>query len=253
MEGDFELDRRSVLRWAESGGGTGEGFAPSREKYVVEAPIGRGGMGEVFLVTDQDLRRQVAMKILREDVTGREQWLHFVGEAQATSQLEHPGIPPVHDIGVGKDGRIWFTMKLVRGRTLREVLHDLLLKRREVQEQYTLHRLVTVLERIAETMHFAHERGVIHRDLKPENVMLGDYGEVHVMDWGLARIGSESSSDLERVETAQTREGLETEQGVIKGTLAYMSPEQASPETEALDRRTDVYAMGCLLYEMLTL
>lgn len=97
MEGDFELDRRSVLRWAETGGGAGEGFSPAKEKYAIEAPIGRGGMSEVFLVTDQDLRRQVAMKILREDVSGREQWLHFVGEAQATSQLEHPGPGDDHE------------------------------------------------------------------------------------------------------------------------------------------------------------
>ena len=179
MASSFELGRQSVARWLAKGGenvpSEQQVFTPATEKYLVEAPIGKGGMGEVYLVSDQDLQRQVAMKILRpEHGVGREQQLHFVAEAQATSQLEHPGIPPVHDIGVSPDGRIYFTMKLVRGRTLREVLHDLLLKRRDVQREYTLHRLVTVLERVAETMHFAHERGVIHRDLKPENIMLGD-------------------------------------------------------------------------------
>ena len=149
---------------------------------------------------------------------GREQRLHFVAEAQATSQLEHPGIPPVHDIGLTADGRPYFTMKLVRGRTLREVLHDLVLRRRQIQREYSLHRLVTILERIAEALQFAHERGVVHRDIKPENVMLGDYGEVHLMDWGLAHIEA-GSTEYEQVETARTASGLETQYGTLKGTL----------------------------------
>ncbi|MFQ5844687.1 MAG: SUMF1/EgtB/PvdO family nonheme iron enzyme, partial [Planctomycetota bacterium] len=261
MPSGLELGRRSVVDWlsvrrAQDAPADEEAFSPAAEKYVVETPIGRGGMGEVFLVTDQDLRRQVAMKVLRtEQGIGREQKLHFVAEAQATSQLEHPGIPPVHDIGIAPDGRLYFTMKLVQGRTLREVLHDLTLKRREVQREYTLHKLVSVLERVCEPLHFSHERGVVHRDLKPENIMLGDYGEVHVMDWGLARVegSSEEHDELERVETARSDVGLDTQTGAVKGTLPYMSPEQARGEAETLDRGTDVYALGCLLYEILTL
>ncbi|MHC4956591.1 MAG: SUMF1/EgtB/PvdO family nonheme iron enzyme [Planctomycetota bacterium] len=216
--------------------------------------IGQGGMGEVFLVTDQDLRRQVAMKVLRRDVAqGREQRLHFIAEAQATSQLEHPGIPPVHDIGLTPEGQLYFTMKLVQGRTLREVLHDLALKRKEVAREYNLHKLVTILERCCEPLHFSHEKGVIHRDLKPENIMLGDYGEVHVMDWGLARIQgtTDEYETFEGVETARTEAGFESQHGAVKGTIPYMSPEQM--RGEEFDRRTDVYAMGCLLYEVLTL
>jgi len=251
---DIELGRKSIVEWAEGAPETGAVFTPAREKFLVEAPIGKGGMGEVFLVTDQDLRRQVAMKVLRRDATqGREQRLHFVAEAQATSQLEHPGIPPVHDIGLTPEGQLYFTMKLVRGRTLREVLHDLLLQRKEVVREYNLHKLVTILERCCEPLHFSHEKGVIHRDLKPENIMLGDYGEVHVMDWGLARIHAVSDGDgsSEGVETARTGSGLETQEGAVKGTIPYMSPEQM--HGEAIDRRTDVYALGCLLYELLTL
>ena len=248
----LDLGRRSIVEWAESAEEEGGSeFVPAHEKFTVETSIGRGGMGEVFLVTDEDLKRQVAMKVLRADVgLGRDQRLHFVAEAQATSQLEHPGIPPVHDIGLTADGRPYFTMKLVRGRTLREVLHDLVLKRREVQREYSMHRLVTVLERIAEALQFAHERGVIHRDIKPENIMLGDYGEVHLMDWGLARIEADSA-EYEQVETARTESGLETRYGAIKGTLPYMSPEQALGQP--IDGRTDIYALGCLLYEVLTL
>ncbi len=252
---NLDLGRRSIVEWAESApeAESAAEFSPAQEKFVVETSIGKGGMGEVFLVTDQDLRRQVAMKVQRRDQSqGRDQRLHFVAEAQATSQLEHPGIPPVHDIGLTKDGQLYFTMKLVQGRTLREVLHDITLKRKEVAKEYNLHKLASVLERVCEAMHFSHEKGVIHRDLKPENIMFGDYGEVHVMDWGLARVeGSTDEYGSFGVETARTEMGMETQAGAIKGTFPYMSPEQARGET--LDRRSDIYALGCLLYEMLCL
>ncbi|MDH3590832.1 MAG: SUMF1/EgtB/PvdO family nonheme iron enzyme [Planctomycetota bacterium] len=250
----MDLGRKSIVEWAESAPDGGTDFTPAQEKYHVEAPIGSGGMGEVLLVTDQDLRRQVAMKLIRKDAAiGQDQRLHFIAEAQATSQLEHPGIPPVHDIGLTAEGRLYFTMKLVQGRTLREVLHDLLLKRREVHREYTQHKLISILERVCEPLHFSHEKGVVHRDLKPENIMLGDYGEVHVMDWGLARIDQQSSeySEIGAVETARKDAGLDTQYGVVKGTLPYMSPEQL--RGEEIDRRTDLYAVGCLLYEILTL
>ena len=247
----MDFGRRSVSSWAESTPREGAKMHPAEQKYEIEASIGKGGMGEVFLATDRDLHRQVAMKLLRRGKGGQQiPLMHFMAEAQATSQLEHPGIPPVHDIGITAEGRPWFTMKLVRGRTLREVLHDLLLKRREVQEQYNLHRLVTILERVAEALQFAHERGVIHRDIKPENIMLGDYGEVHLMDWGLARVEA-SPVEYEQVETDRTESGLHTQYGEVMGTLPYMSPEQSLGEP--VDPRTDLYALGCVLYEVLTL
>lgn len=257
-----DLGRQSIVAWAagatESGSGAAHAaFTPAEQKFRVEMLIGRGGMGEVHLVTDEDLKRQIAMKVMREDAAEeREHRLSFVAEAQATSQLEHPGIPPVHDIGLTPDGRLYFTMKLVQGRTLAEVIHDLALKRREVQREYNLHKLVSILEQICETMHFAHERGVIHRDIKPENVMLGDYGEVHVMDWGLARVEAELDEDVEDaayVETAKVSLGTETQHGQVKGTPPYMSPEQLRGDSATIDDRSDVYALGCLLYEMLTL
>ena len=235
-----------------------DAFRPAGEKYAFEAAIGRGGMGEVLLVTDRDLQRQVAMKVLRtgmaEDAGHR---LRFVAEAQATSQLEHPGIPPVHDIGISSDGRVYFTMKLVRGRTLSHVLKDLLVGVRETRREYTLHRLITVLERVTEALHFAHEKGVVHRDLKPDNIMLGEFGEVHVMDWGIAKVTSEDNefeddfADHGGIQTSSTEAHM-TQAGVIKGTVPYMSPEQALGATD-LDCRSDVYALGCLLYEILTL
>jgi len=252
---DLDLGRNSIAEWAEEAPEEGAAdFVPARDKFVVERPIGKGGMGEVFLVTDQDLRRQVAMKVLRQDIElGRDRQLHFIAEAQATSQLEHPGIPPVHDIGLTLDGQLYFTMKLVQGRTLGDVMHDLALGQEEVVREYNLHKLVSVLERICEPMHFAHEKGVIHRDVKPENVMLGEYGEVHLIDWGIARVegASDTHEEFGKVETARTEAGAETQHGAIKGTIPYMSPEQL--RGEVLDCRTDTYALGCLLYEMLTL
>jgi serine/threonine protein kinase/formylglycine-generating enzyme required for sulfatase activity len=233
-----------------------EEFAPAAEKYEIEGRIGGGGMGEVLLVSDKDLRRQVAMKVIRPRIAGEKvHRVKFVAEAQATSQLEHPGIPPVHDIGITREGRVWFTMKLVRGKTLAEILRDLMIGVRPVKREWTLHKLVSALEQVAQALHFAHEKGVVHRDLKPENIMLGDYGEVHVMDWGIAKLSTEMEEDAveEAVETAEAGSGFDTVDGTLKGTIAYMSPEQARGRMSALDRRSDVYAMGTILYEMLTL
>jgi serine/threonine-protein kinase len=234
-------------------------LTPAVEKYEFAGVIGEGGMGRVLLVEDRDLKRQVAMKVLRESMAASEgHRARFVAEAQATSQLEHPGIPPVHDIGIRPSGEVYFTMKLVRGRSLGEVLRDVLLGSRHVRREYTLHRLVSILERVCEAVHFAHEKGALHRDLKPDNVMLGEYGEVHVVDWGLVKVTGTSGDDfddLEEVEAdaglIQTESALLTQVGSIKGTVPYMSPEQAEGET--LDRRSDVYSIGCILYEMLTL
>ena len=243
---------------AQPAGGTA-GFDAARAKYAVEGLVGSGGMGDVYLVTDRDLRRRVAMKVLRAAAgSDDEARLSFVAEAQATSQLEHPGVPPVHDLGVGADGRVWFTMKLVRGRTLAEVVRDLFLGRPDVHREWSMHRLVGVVERLCDTLEFAHRRGVVHRDVKPSNVMLGDFGEVHLMDWGVAWVDGEArpAADapdpavLDRIATARTDAGARTEAGAVKGTLAYMAPEQLAG---AVGPATDVFALGCVLYEVLAL
>jgi serine/threonine-protein kinase len=241
---------------SEAGAAAGE-FAPAEEKYTVVAPIGSGGMGEVMLVQDRDLRRDVAMKVLRQDFAGDAAMKRrFVAEAQATSQLEHPGIPPVHDIGLTPRGSVYFTMKVVRGETLAGVLKKLVLGAKDVRQVYTLHKLVSAMERICEACHFAHEKGVVHRDLKPENVMLGEFGEVHVMDWGIAKVttsaGAEDTDHApDVVHTLETESILLTQAGTVKGTIPYMSPEQA--RGDALDRRSDVWSLGAMLYEVLTL
>ena len=258
---DIAFGRDSVITSIEGGTATQvsqvsdpEGTRQPREKYEVSATIGAGGMGEVLLVKDRDLRREIAMKVMKRSMAVlNEHRVKFVAEAQATSQLEHPGIPPVHDLGLTPDGSPYFTMKLVRGQTLRDVLHNLLVGRKEYRQEFTLHRLTTVLERICEALHFAHEKGVLHRDLKPENIMLGDFGEVHVMDWGIARVRGEKVDPEEQVGTEGTDAGLMTVDGSIKGTVPYMSPEQAMGRVTSMDRRSDVWSLGCILYEMLTL
>lgn len=224
-------------------------------KYRIEGSLGSGGMGDILLVEDRELRRQVAMKVLKAEYAATPALrAKFVAEAQATGQLDHPGIPPVHEMGVDGKGRVFFTMKAVRGRTLREILRDLLLGSPPSRSEYTLHRLVTILERVGEAVHFSHEKGVVHRDIKPENIMIGSIGEVHVMDWGVAKItGSEDGEAEPEGAVVTDGAGPGTQAGTLKGTLPYMSPEQALGRQEQVDRRSDVYALGCLLYEILTL
>jgi serine/threonine protein kinase/formylglycine-generating enzyme required for sulfatase activity len=227
-----------------------------REKYQLASTIGSGGMGMVLKAFDADLRRWVAMKVVRRDlVKNPEQLSRFVEEAQVCGQLEHPNIPPVHEIGAGPDGQVYFTMKLVKGRTLREIARDLSLGRPDVRREFTPIRIAQILQQAAMGVHYANARGVIHRDLKPDNIMVGDYGEVLVMDWGLAKVlGEECQAQLhgeDPVITARTESGLHTRDGAVQGTPSYMSPEQACGELDVVDARTDVFGLGAVLYELL--
>ncbi|MHC4958457.1 MAG: protein kinase domain-containing protein [Planctomycetota bacterium] len=227
-----------------------------QSRYVIREAIGAGGMGEVRWAEDKDLGRRVALKFLHPQLAGSETAkLHFVAEAQATSQLDHPGVPPVYDIGTTSDGRLYFAMKLVRGQTFQEVLQALHRGDKEARALYTRHRLVTIVERIADTLAFAHERGVIHRDIKPANIMLGAHGEVHVMDWGVAKVMGQSEDPRTTAPVATVRsDGKDgTMYGDLKGTLTYMSPEQALGNQDMIDEATDLYALGCILFECATL
>ncbi|HVR74995.1 MAG TPA: bifunctional serine/threonine-protein kinase/formylglycine-generating enzyme family protein [Planctomycetota bacterium] len=229
-------------------------FQLSEERYSVEGEIGSGGMGRVLNVFDQDLRRRVAMKVLREDVRGPRRVARFFEEAQATGQLEHPNIAPVYDIGIDRQLGIYFTMKLVRGRNLREVLRDVSIGRLETRRHFTVVRLIQILQQITMGIHYAHVRGVIHRDLKPDNIMVGDFGEVLVMDWGLAKIiDRRLEPELDEPVNSTRRDmGEETLDGTVSGTPGYMAPEQARGWTDAIDARTDIFGLGAILYEILT-
>ena len=248
-------------------------FSPPRMRYQLGEELARGGMGAVLRVWDESLRRDLAMKVVLSNEDRATQGPthapdprtlgRFLEEAQVTGQLDHPGIVPVHELGVSEERGVYFTMKLVRGEDLRAVFA----KVREGEEGWTKTRALGVLLKVCEAMAYAHDKGVIHRDLKPANVMVGKYGEVYVMDWGLARVrGEEDRHDLRlrstvttAVRTARTEAADEspfvpilTMDGTVVGTPAYMPPEQAEGRREELGPRSDVYAMGAMLYELLT-
>ena len=240
-------DSRSGLIEAE---GSQDGAADPAQGRVRLAPhlevlgiIGIGGMGEVYRVADHKLHRIMAMKVLHRHLAKQTEIRdRFIEEAQATAQLEHPGILPVHELGELDDGRPYFTMKEVKGGTLKAVLA-------EEDEQAPLlrrRRLVALFARVCEIVGYAHSRGVTHRDLKPLNIMLGAFGEVLVLDWGLVKI--DSREDVV-IQTDRYDSGGQTRLGSVAGTPRYMSPEQARGEDVGI--QSDVYSLGAILFEIL--
>ncbi len=243
-------------------------------RYQLEGEVARGGMGAILRVWDGDLRRHLAMKVILGRDSGASgatpqiepgQLGRFLEEAQITSQLDHPGIVPVHELGLDGEGRVYFTMKLVKGRDLKTIF-DLVFRGAEGWNET---RALGVLLKACEAMAYAHAKGVIHRDLKPANVMVGNFGEVYVMDWGLARVlGKRDRHDIRiatefltamtsvKTERREDREELSdspvvTMDGDVVGTPAYMPPEQARGEIEKLSGSSDVYALGAMLYHLL--
>ena len=214
--------------------------------------LGRGGIGKVTLATDTSIGREVAIK----ELIAAGGWAHaadhlterFLREARLTAQLEHPGVAPVHEIGRKPDGQFYYSMKVVRGRTLGEAIVASQGLRQRIE---LLPHFIDVCQTIA----YAHSKGVIHRDLKPDNVMVGAFGETIVLDWGLAKKSHEAlgepAPDPLSPEIASTAPGL-TAAGSPLGTPAYMSPEQANGDLEAIDERSDVWSLGVTLYELLT-
>ncbi|GAB4562505.1 MAG: hypothetical protein Tsb0020_10910 [Haliangiales bacterium] len=215
---------------------------PDSDRYRVLRLLGEGGMSRVYLAFDYDLRREVALKVLR--VQGPEMRERFLEETQVLAQLEHPNIVPLYDIGYVGTDRMYCTMFYVRGQTLRSVISALRDGDEDATRVYSLTRLMQIFLDVTQAVSYAHAKGVVHRDLKPANVMLGEHGEVQVLDWGLAKV-----LDHRSVETS-TNFQL-TRAGQILGTPAYMAPEQV--DGIDVDQRADVYALGVILYELLTL
>jgi serine/threonine-protein kinase len=226
--------------------------------YLLGEELGAGGMGCVLRAGDPELGRTLAVKVLRPEHRGNaELERRFREEARITGQLQHPGVPPVHLIGALPDGRPFFAMKRVKGRTLAEILQG------RTGPGDDLPRFLAVFEQVCQTMAYAHAQGVIHRDLKPANVMVGAFGEVQVMDWGLAKVlPGEASRERQRPEegqetsavatVGQTPVGLSTQVGQLLGTPAYMAPEQARGEIDCVDERADVFGLGAILCAILT-
>jgi formylglycine-generating enzyme required for sulfatase activity len=220
------------------------------ERYELGRVIGQGGMGEVVLAHDLRLDRELAVKLLRRP--GARARRRFLREVHITGSLDHPGIVPVHDLGEDAAGSPFFAMKHVEGIDLEELIERV----RRNEPQWTLARALEVLIKVCDTMAFAHSRGVVHRDLKPSNVRVGRFGEVYVMDWGLARVlteamGEERSDPGPDVELGADPSAL-TVDGDVLGTPAYMAPEQAEGRNESVGKAADVYAVGTLLYQLLS-
>lgn len=227
-----------------------------QEKYIFRKSIGRGGMKMVIQVKDRDTMRDIAMAVF-PDAANRPaaDSRRFIDEARITASLEHPNIVPVHDIGIDANGAPYFTMKLLRGETLASVLKKLDAGDPEYKKLYTLPVLLRIFNRVCDAVSFAHSKGVIHLDLKPENIQLGDFGEVLLMDFGLAKVISKADEDEQKeapVHTNQTYIPGVTVDGITKGTPGYMAPEQAAGKNSLKDFRTDVYALGAILYSIVT-
>ncbi len=228
VEGASEPDGRST-----------NGFA----RYEVHDVVGRGGTGTVLRVRDTTLDRELAMKVHhRLDESSRRR---FLAEARVTCLLDHPGVVPVHDIGRTGDDRPFFTMRLIRGITLK----DAIVRHHERGGDWTLARALDVMARVCDAMAYAHSLGVVHRDLKPANVMLGEFGEVYVVDWGLARASGCGSPPVEANEPERATLTID---GDVFGTPSYMAPEQAEGVIAELGPSADVYSVGAILYHLLT-
>ncbi len=225
----------------------------SGTRYILQEFLARGGMGTVYTAQDKTLNRRVAIKVLDSSDPHGELEERLLREARVLAKLEHPGIVPVHDAGTLADGRVFYVMKFVEGSRVDQ----------SVASVSSLPERLRLFLRICETVSFAHSRGILHRDLKPANVMVGAFGEVLVMDWGLAKILQSDSarsseetivstaplSDTIAVDTA-TQITSPTQDGMVMGTPGFMSPEQAQGKSSSLDARTDIFSLGKLLEVM---
>jgi eukaryotic-like serine/threonine-protein kinase len=222
-----------------------------KERYQARQELGKGGMGIVRLCLDTRIGRDVAMKVLRPEQRNKPDLAaRFLREARVQGQLEHPSVVPVYDVGVDKDGAVFFTMKCLRGMTLSQVLRGLRSRDPAMTQTYSRRKLLTIFSSLCLAIEYAHSRGVLHRDLKPANVMLGDFGEVYALDWGIAKILDPAAAPPP-AEAGPKR--ASTMPGEVLGTPGYISPEAAWGKSELIDARADVYALGCILFEMLTL
>ena len=229
------------------------GFA---SRYGLDAALGEGGMGVVRLALDRRVGREVAMKTMRSARTSRPDLaVRFLREACIQGQLEHPAIVPVYDLGRDPQGDLYFSMRRIRGETFDAIIERLREGHAEASRAYSRRKLLTAFASVCQAVHFAHTRGVLHRDLKPANVMLGDFGEVYVLDWGVAKLlaSVDPVSAGERLSiSAETHGATQTLDGATLGTPGYISPEQMQGALD-IDARADVYALGTILFELLAL
>ena len=217
-----------------------------KTRYAFFSTIAKGGKSLIKSCRDMHLRRTVCYKTLRPEFIGDPiETRRLLREARISAMLQHPNTIPTYEIGRDKRGNYYFTMKLVHGYTLREVL--------DYRERYDLTQLMDLMVQVTRALGYAHSRGVVHRDIKPENILIGPYGEVLVLDWGLAKVWHEDISEEEdesKINEADTGKGM-TGEGKLQGTVMYMSPEQIDRDP-GITGQSDLYSLGAILYEILT-
>ena len=221
------------------------------ERYRVDDVLGRGGMGEVLSARDDQIGRSVAIKRLRVEQPSAEVLARFLREVRIQGRLEHPAVVPVHELHTEGD-QPFFVMKQLTGTTLVDVIERLARGEKPAAEKFPRQQLLRAFVDVCLAIEFAHTRGVVHRDLKPANIVLGDFGEVYVLDWGIARVADEQGAERSSFADVDTIVGGETVDGAILGTPGYIAPEQIA-HSPTLDGRADVYSLGCILFEMLAL
>jgi serine/threonine-protein kinase len=221
--------------------------------------LGQGAMGEVELARDNDIRRTVAVKRVHGALASEAALMRFADEVRIVGQLEHPGIVPIYDVGRDESGQVYLVMKHLHGETMEDILAKLRANEPGYHERFSIDYRVHLFLGVLDAVRYAHARGILHRDLKPSNVQIGPYGEVTVMDWGIAKPfrrsdGRAAAEPLDRtLLQSHDQRLLETKMGSLAGTPLYMSPEQAAGRNDDLDDRSDVYALSVLLYEWLVL
>ena len=223
--------------------------------YTHISPLGKGSFGEVHSAHDELLGRDVAIKSIKNSYREEDPVIHrFLKEARGSAQLEHPNIMPVHEMGMSDQLGIYFTMKKIEGKDLKKILDNLQSNPEFYQTTYTLHFLLEIFLAVCNGVAFAHSKGVIHRDLKPANIMVGQYGEVLILDWGLVKKVGVDDTDGGQVQLQmdESDEGVQTLDGAVSGTPNYMSPEQAMGKISDIGFPSDVYSLGAILYHILT-
>jgi eukaryotic-like serine/threonine-protein kinase len=253
--------RQSTLPRLQCRGDVPELVQIESERFEKIRHLGTGGVGEVCLYQDTDIGRTVAIKRLRPEHQSKESLIRFIEEIQAIGRLEHPNIIPIHDVGVDQTGQYYFVMKYVEGESLEEIVEKLKSGDPEYHRKFPFEIRQQIFLQILHALQYTHQNKTIHRDIKPSNIMVGPYGEVMVMDWGLAKTLDDSNVSASASNTEGPLSNLQvprselfkTRQGSLVGTPAYMSPEQAQGQNESLDERSDIYSLFVMLHEFLTL
>jgi len=248
--------RSTVLPRVERGAGAPRLVLEGKPRYQAVRHLGSGGQAEVTLARDHDIDRPVAVKRLLPDRSDHAAVLRFAEEIRTVGQLEHPNIVPIHDVGVDENGQYFFIMKYVEGETLESIIARLRGGDEAYLRRYTPEYRLQICGEILRGVEHAHELGILHRDLKPANIMVGSLGEVVIMDWGLSkRIGGDEPARAAAASAAGDERArlFETQAGALLGTPAYMAPEQAAGQLDAIDARSDVYSLALMFYEFLSL